>query len=110
MINVNIIGKPSPAQRAAFKRAKEALGITDSMLFVEARPGCGRAISFGPPPEFAIDWMTLHGQADQDVEDILGWYCNLRNEWRVATVGTWLEKAFGRSGVRELDRERISVQ
>lgn len=99
---IPILGKPSTEQREAFRAAKGALGITDALKFVEARPGCGRCLSFGPDPEFAADCLGLVGADRQDVEDALGWILDLRNEWRAATVGSWLEKTMGRRGVREL--------
>lgn len=102
MIEIPIVGKPTPAQREAFKAAKAELRVTEPMKFVEASRGCGRALSFGPLPDFACDWVTLVGKEDEDVTEALGWMLRLRTTYRKATVGDWLERSMGRVGVKEL--------
>lgn len=101
-VGLPVIGQPSPQQREAFKAAKATLGITDSLKFVPAQPGCGKALSFGPRPDFACDWLTLEGAEPQDVEDALGWLLDLRHDWRAQSMAVWLEFAFGRSGIAEV--------
>lgn len=107
MINISIIGKPSPEQREAFKQAKATLAIGEAMLFVPAAPGCGKVIIFAqmnedPMPDFAADWMTIFRSGGQDVEDALAWYVGIRDDWRAASPALWLERTLGISGVREL--------
>lgn len=101
MIEVPIIGKPNPTQREAFREAKRVLRVADQLLFVEARPGCGRALSFGPKPEFACDWVELWGDEPADAAEALGWMLKLTQTHRRSTVGRWLSDVLG-AEVREL--------
>lgn len=101
MIEIPIIGKPTTRQREAFKQAKLALRVSDSVIFVEARPGCGRALSFGATPEFACDWVTLHGGEVEHAAEALGWMLRLTQTHRRSTVGMWLSGVLGRE-VREI--------
>ena len=98
------LGTVSPEQRNAFKAAKQALGITEPLKFVEARPGCGRVVSFGDghTPQFATDWIVLHGAEPDDVEAVLGWALGIRFDWRAYGIDRWLEIAMGRPGVQEI--------
>lgn len=107
MIEIYVLNKPSEGQRAAFKQAKQNLGIAEPMKFVPASAGCGRLIVFGQEsegqmPEFAAQWITLFRDGVDDVTDALAWYCRLREDWRAADLDLWLEHALGRAGVREL--------
>lgn len=104
MREIAVLGPISPAQRTEFKAAKARLGISEPLKFVEARPGCGRVVSFGPDhdPEFATDWIVLHGADPEDVEAVLGWVLGMTFDWRAYGIDRWLEIAMGRPGVREI--------
>lgn len=95
MIEIPILGKPTGKQRESFRDAKRVLRVADQLLFVEARPGCGRALSFGPTPEFACDWVTLHGEEVADVAEALGWVLRLTQTHRASTVELWLSRVMG---------------
>ena len=102
MIEIPIMGKPTPAQREQFKAAKAQLQVTDQMIFVPASPGSSRVVSFGPMPGFACDWVTLVGKDNEDVTACLGWVLRLRETHIRSTVGDWLERSMGRVGVKEI--------
>lgn len=105
MIEIAVIGKPTDAQREAFKAAKQELGVTEPMKFVPAKPGADRVLLFDADnlavPPFACRWITLYHSDGRDVRDTLAWYLGA-HDWRAADIDHWLEEVFQRGGVREV--------
>lgn len=105
---IYVFGTPTPAQWQLIRDAKQALNVDFYVKPEQATPGCdGRILAFAEP-DFACDSaMVATVDTVERMIPPLSHVLGLTDHPRAASMESWLSKALGRPGVREVTKAEL---
>lgn len=98
---VFILGSPTATQRQLFADAKRKLQIEYALKFEQARPGCGRVLSFEDRPPFICEYGVIKSEIPENIQMALAWYLGVSDAPQARSMADWLSVEMG-GRVREV--------